>query len=93
LFNRLCAYAVLAPRVSMSANKIHFGGLNTNRRKNLQWILLEDFFHFIKASHKAWKKFEGIKQKKGSQYSKGSISQRYAQDYLPCSKRKKAILS
>lgn len=36
-FNRLCAYAGLAPRVAQSGNKAHLHGpLAANRRKNLQ---------------------------------------------------------
>jgi transposase len=73
-FNRLCAYAGLAPRVSMSANKIYYGGLNINRRKNLQWILIENVYHFIKASHMARKKFERIRQRKGHNTAKVALA-------------------
>ncbi|MFH1305196.1 MAG: IS110 family transposase, partial [Candidatus Omnitrophota bacterium] len=48
-FNRLCAYAGLAPRVSQSANITRHGPLNKNRCKHLQWILIENVIHFIKA--------------------------------------------
>lgn len=64
-FNRLCAYAGLAPRVSQSANKTVFGPLNINRRKNLQWILLEVVLHFIKAIPDKKIKFETLVKKKG----------------------------
>src|SRR4030042_51349 len=47
-FERLCAYAGLAPKVSQSANRLNRGPLNTNRRKYLQWILLETVWHFIR---------------------------------------------
>jgi transposase len=69
-FNRLCAYAGLAPRVSASANKIYHGSLNVNRRKHLQWILLENAYHFIKADNKRLKKFEAFKKRKGHNTAK-----------------------
>ena len=46
-FNRLCSYAGLTPRVSQSADKTVYGPLNKNRRKYLQWILIETVYHFI----------------------------------------------
>lgn len=64
-FNRLCAYGGLAPRVSQSAHKKIHGPLNTNRRKNLQWIVLETVIHFIKASPDKTKKYLSIKKRKG----------------------------
>lgn len=65
-FNRLCAYAGLAPRVSQSGNKsAHHGALMTNRRKNLQWILIETTFHFIKASAQRQARYEELKVRKG----------------------------
>lgn len=73
-FNRLCAYAGLAPRVRASANRIYYGALNTNRRKNLQWILLENVYHFIKASEKAKEKFQRIKQRKGHNTAKVALA-------------------
>lgn len=69
-FNRLCAYAGLAPRVSASANKIYHGNLNKNRRKNLQWILIENAYHFIKADKTRFKKFEFLKKRKGHNTAK-----------------------
>lgn len=69
-FNRLCAYAGLAPRVSASANKTFHGPLNINRRKYLQWILLENAFHFIKAIPKIEEKYIELKQRKGHNTAK-----------------------
>lgn len=70
-FNRLCSFAGLAPRVSQSGNKsaIH-GPLMVNRRKNLQWILLETVFHFIKGSPKRMVRWEELKSRKGSNTAK-----------------------
>lgn len=64
-FNRLCAYAGLAPRVSQSANITRHGPLNKNRCKNLQWILVENVIHFAKALPAAKRKLERVKQRKG----------------------------
>lgn len=69
-FNRLCAYAGLAPRVSASANKTFHGPLNINRRKYLQWILLENGFHFIKAIPRIEEKYIELKQRKGHNTAK-----------------------
>ena len=70
-FNRLCAYAGLAPRVSQSGDKAaHHGALMTNRRKNLQWILLETVFHFIKASAERQTHYEELKGRKGTNTAK-----------------------
>ncbi len=70
-FNRLCAFAGLAPRVSQSGNKVaHHGALMVNRRKNLQWILLETVFHFIKVSPERLARYEEIKNRKGSNTAK-----------------------
>ncbi len=70
-FNRLCAYAGLAPRVSQSGNKAAFcGPLAANRRKNLQWILLEVVFHFIKASPENTARYEELKDRKGANTAK-----------------------
>ena len=73
-FNRLCAYAGLAPRVSASANKIFHGPLNKNRRKNLQWILLENVYHFIKAIPEMQEKYEILKQRKGHNTAKVALA-------------------
>lgn len=77
-FNRLCAYSGLAPRVSASANKIYHGSLNVNRRKNLQWILLENVKHFIDADPERIKKFCEIKSRKGHNTAKVAL----ARDFL-----------
>jgi transposase len=64
-FNKLCAYAGLAPRTLGSASRIYHGQLNINRRKNLQWILMENVFHYIKSSLKTQNKFNKIEKRKG----------------------------
>ncbi len=70
-FNRLCAYAGLAPKVSQSGNKTaHHGALIANRRKNLQWILIETVFHFIKATPQRQAIYEEHKNRKGSNTAK-----------------------
>jgi transposase len=70
-FNRLCAYAGLAPRVSQSGNKAaHHGALMVNRRKNLQWILIETVFHFIRASPERQVRYEKLKDRKGTNTAK-----------------------
>jgi transposase len=70
-FNRLSAYAGLAPRVSQSGNKAaHHGALMINRRKNLQWILLETTFHFIRASTRRKERYEELKERKGANTAK-----------------------
>ncbi|MCK5788788.1 MAG: IS110 family transposase [Chlamydiia bacterium] len=63
-FNRLCSYAGLAPRVSQSANISRHGPLSKNRCKHLQWILIENVLHFIKAMPGVARKLERIKQRK-----------------------------
>lgn len=69
-FNKLCAYAGLAPRVAASAQKIYYGKLNKNRRKNLQWILLENALPFIKSDTKRIQKYEFFKKRKGHNTAK-----------------------
>ena len=70
-FNRLCAYAGLAPRVSQSGDKaVHHGALMTNRRKNLQWILIETVFHFIRATSQRQAHYEELKSRKGANTAK-----------------------
>jgi transposase len=63
-FNKLCSYAGLAPRVSQSANKDKHGALSKNRRKMLQWILLEIVMHFVKAMPDKQAKFDEIAKRK-----------------------------
>ena len=70
-FNRLCAYAGLAPRVSQSGDKTaHHGALMVNRRKNLQWILIETVFHFIKATPERQARYKELKSRKGANTAK-----------------------
>jgi len=77
-FNRLCAYAGLAPRVSQSGDKeAHHGALMVNRRKNLQWILLETVFHFIKATPERQARYEELKGRKGANTAKVIMARQY----------------
>lgn len=77
-FNRLCAFAGLAPRVSQSGNKTAFhGALLANRRKQLQWILLETVFHFIKASEHRISRYEELKKRKGANTAKIIMARQY----------------
>jgi len=73
-FNRLCAYAGLAPRVSASANKIFHGPLNKNRSKHLQWILLENVYNFIKAIPTMQEKYVVLKGRKGHNTAKVALA-------------------
>jgi len=70
-FNRLCAYAGLAPRVSQSGSTCRTGSLNTNRRKKLQWILLENAFIFMNVLPEYKEKHERLTQTKG--YNKAKV--------------------
>jgi transposase len=64
-FGRLCAYAGLAPKVSQSGStSARHGALMSNRRKYLQWILLETVFHYIKASAQRQVRYEYLKRRK-----------------------------
>lgn len=73
-FNRLCAYAGLAPKVMQSANKEIHGPLNVNRRKNLQWILIEVVYHFIKALKEKSIRYESIVSRKGVNTAKVALA-------------------
>lgn len=73
-FNRLCAYAGLAPRIMQSANKEVPGPLNVNRRKNLQWILIEVVYHFIKALPEKSARYESIASRKGVNTAKVALA-------------------
>lgn len=73
-FERLCAYAGLAPKVSQSANKSIHGPLCSNRRKYLQWILLEVVWHFIRKQPDKLKKYEAIAQRKNANTAKVAIA-------------------
>lgn len=72
-FNRLCAYAGLAPGVSASAKKTFHGPLNKNRRKNLQWILLENVYHFIRTVPEMQKKYIKLRKRKGHNTAKVAL--------------------
>ncbi len=73
-FNRLCSYAGLTPRTHQSANKKINGPLNKNRRKLLQWILIEIVYHFIKAMPDKQKKFAFISKRKGNNTAKVALA-------------------
>lgn len=73
-FARLCAYAGLAPRVHQSGNKSISGPLNVNRKKSLQWILLETVYHFIKADPRRKAKHEAISRRKGYNTAKVALA-------------------
>lgn len=73
-FEKLCAYAGLAPRVSQSANKSTHGPLCSNRRKHLQWILLEVVWHFIRKQPDKLKKYEAISKRKNANTAKVAIA-------------------
>ncbi len=77
-FNRLCAYAGLSPRTHQSGNRTFHGALNTNRRKHLQWILLETTFHFIRADQNRKQRFIALAKKKG--YNTAKV--RFAREML-----------
>lgn len=64
-FDRLCAYAGLAPRVIQSGNTLIHGSLNINRRKHLRWILIETVWHFIKSNSKWSRLYETLAKRKG----------------------------
>ena len=70
-FDKLCSYAGLAPRVHQSGNKCKIGSLSKNRRKYLQWILLEISYHFMYRNEKARNKFEKLKEQKP--YNKAKV--------------------
>jgi transposase len=69
-FNRLCSYAGLAPRVSISDKKVYYGRLSKNRAKNLQWILLETVYHFIRMVPGKKERYEQIKKRKNANIAK-----------------------
>lgn len=77
-FNRLCAYAGLAPNVAQSGNKaaVH-GGLMKNRRKMLRWILLETVFHFIRSCPERVQRYEQLKVRKGANTAKVIMARQF----------------
>lgn len=64
-FDRLCAYAGLAPRVAQSGDTLIHGPLNINRRKHLRWILLETVWHFIRSSDRWNRLYDTHAKRKG----------------------------
>jgi transposase len=70
-FDALCSYAGLAPRVYQSGNKCITGSISKNRRKHLQWILLEISHFFIQQNERYKNKFEKLKEQKG--YNKAKV--------------------
>lgn len=73
-FARLCAFAGLAPRVAQSANKSFHGPLNNNRRKKLQWILIEVVYHFIRLQPDKQAKYDAIAARKGTNTAKVALA-------------------
>jgi transposase len=73
-FNRLCSYAGLAPRVSSSDKKLYYGKLSKNRAKNLQWILLENVYHFIRMVPGKKDRYEQIKKRKNANIAKVALA-------------------
>jgi transposase len=70
-FDKLCSYAGLAPRIHQSGNKCILGALSKNRRKHLQWILLEISYQFMYRNEKYRYKFEKIREQKP--YNKAKV--------------------
>lgn len=77
-FNRLCAYAGLAPRTISSAQKTYHGPINKNRRKYLQWILLENVFKFAQGVPDKNEKFNRLRKIKNHNTAKVIL----ARDFL-----------
>jgi transposase len=77
-FPRLCAYSGLAPRIHASGGHCYYGPLNRNRRKYLQWILLENVSHAMRKIPRLKRKYLAIKRRKGSNTAKVAV----ARDYL-----------
>lgn len=73
-FNRLCAYAGLAPRTFQSADKEYHGPLNINRRKHLQWILIESVYHFTKSDPARTDKYEAIARRKAPNVARVALA-------------------
>ncbi|MCX6358137.1 MAG: IS110 family transposase, partial [Candidatus Aureabacteria bacterium] len=73
-FPALCAYSGLAPRVHGSGGHYYHGPLNTNRRKHLQWILLENAWHSMRKIPRLEHKYAAIKKRKGSNTAKVAVA-------------------
>jgi transposase len=70
----LCAYSGLAPRVHASGGHCYHGPLNTNRRKELQWILLENAWQTMRKIPRLERKYNAIKKRKGSNTAKVAVA-------------------
>jgi len=90
-FKRLCAYSGLAPRTFSSANKLYHGPINKNRRKHLQWILLENVYKFIKALPDKNEKFEKIKKAKNHNTAKVVLARDFLRIIYKILKEKRAF--
>jgi transposase len=73
-FSRLCAYSGLAPRVHASGNHCYHGPLNRNRRKYLQWIIIENSWHTIRKNSRLKHKYRAIRKRKGSNIAKVAVA-------------------
>lgn len=73
-FGALCAYSGMAPRVHASGGHCYHGPLNTNRRKELQWILLENAWHTMRKIPRLEQKYKAIKKRKGSNTAKVAVA-------------------
>jgi len=73
-FPAMCAYSGLAPRVHGSGGHYYHGPLNTNRRKYLQWILLENAWHTMRKIPRLERKYVAIKKRKGSNTAKVAVA-------------------
>ena len=88
----MCAYAGLAPRVARSANRIYNGPLNKNRRKALQWILIEVVHHYIKGLSEKRQKYERIAKRKGKNTAKVCLARDMLKIIYHVLMREKAVL-
>jgi len=73
-FNRFCSYGGFAPRVKASANKMVYGPLSKNRCKNIQWILLENVYTYLKYLPDKKEKYESIKKRKNTNTARVSLA-------------------
>ncbi len=73
-FGALCAYSGLAPRVHASRGHCYHGPLNTDRRKELQWILFEDAWHAMRKIPRLERKYAAIKKRKGCNTAKVAVA-------------------
>lgn len=73
-FGALCAYSGLAPRVHSSGGHCYHGPLNTNRRKALQWILIENAYQTMRKIPRLERKYMAIKKRKGCNTAKVAVA-------------------